>query len=281
MLFKDIKPFVRFVRQLKITENSVFPEYLPLDARLFYVLDGKGKIKVADRVITLPVGHALFINAGQRYTLLPCDVLYSAVNFDFTQNASQFTTPIPPVNTSLISRESVLSGVTFSDAEYFNSYYLFSDLHSLKRTMAQLENEYVKKLPFYQENTSSLLLTVLITLARTAEKRPSGESRLDIESIVDYIHKNYSQPLDNKTISKEFGFHPNYINSEFKNSLGISLHSYVLETKILKAVALMESDTLSISEISAVCGFCDSNYFSRYFKKIMGVSPTKYMKSGK
>lgn len=281
MLFKDIKPFVRFARQLRITENSIFPEYFPLDARLFYVLEGEGRIKVSDREIIIPVGCALFINAGQKYTLLPCNVLYSAINFDFTQSASHYNTPISPINTNLLTDEKTLSKVSFSDIECFNGYFLFTDLHSLKRTMTQLENEYVKKLPYYQENTSSLLLSVLIFLARKAERRPSRESRFDIERIVDYIHKNINSPLDNTTISKEFGFHPNYINAEFKNSLGVSLHSYVLETKILKAVTLMESESLSMAEISSICGFCDSNYFSRYFKKVMGVSPTKYMKSGK
>ncbi len=281
MEFKDIKPFVRFARQLEIKENSAFPEYFPLDARLFYVLNGEGKIKVGNDLLTLPTGSALFINAGVCYTLLPCSAVYSAVNFDFTFSFSHLTTPIPPVNTALATDEKPLERVSISDSVCFNEYSLFLNLHSLQQKMLRLENEYGKKLPFFQFECSYILSSVLITLARRAEQRLSKEKRFDIEQILEYIHAHYNEPIDNGTLSRVFNFHPNYINAEFKNSIGKSLHGYVLETRIMKAVGLMESGESSISEIAVKCGFSDSNYFSRYFKKVMGISPAKYMKNSK
>lgn len=58
-----------------------------------------------------------------------------------------------------------------------------------------------------------------------------------------------------------------------KKHIGKSLHSYILELRILKSISLMESGLTNISEIAHSCGFNDSNYFSRYFKKKTGISP--------
>ena len=41
----------------------------------------------------------------------------------------------------------------------------------------------------------------------------------------------------------------------------------------------MESGNSSISEIAALTGFSDTNYFTRYFKQIIGTTPGKYIQS--
>ena len=98
------------------------------------------------------------------------------------------------------------------------------------------------------------------------------------DEILEYIEMNYSKPIDNRFLGELFHFHPNYISAEFKRITGKSLHQFVLETRILNGVSLMESGYDNIKEISELTGFCDSNYFSRYFKKTMGISPINYIK---
>ena len=98
MHFKDIKPFARFVRRLEIDPLTALPEYIPLDARIFYVLSGEGHIRVNENEYTLPVGGLMYINAGIKYRLMPCKAVYLAVNFDFTQENCNVEIPIPPIN---------------------------------------------------------------------------------------------------------------------------------------------------------------------------------------
>lgn len=97
MLFEDINPFIRYARYLKIERHQKYNTTVPLDARLFFVLEGEGKIQLDDTVIELPIGSALFINSGIPYKIMPSDVLYLAYNFDFTDNHSNIEIPIPPV----------------------------------------------------------------------------------------------------------------------------------------------------------------------------------------
>ena len=280
MQFSDIKPFARYVRLLEVNKNTHYPEFFPLDARLFYTMEGCGKIIVGGKEISLPVGSILYINAGCRYQILSENVVFLAVNFDFTGAHAGSDTIFPPVNTRLLEKDTVpVECIHFSDVPCFDSFCFFEDFHSLQVELLRLEKEYSRRLPFHKQQSSYILASVLTAMARKSETRYSKEDRFNIERIIKYIHANLQNDVDNISIGKEFHFHPNYISAEFKRYTGQTLHQYVLNARILKATALMESGHAHISGIAKECGFSDANYFSRYFKKFMGISPTEYVRS--
>ena len=279
MEFCDIKPFARFVRTMKIDENADFPPYYPLDARLFYVIAGEGRIALDGRPMAMPPGSVLNINAGKQYHLLPCCATSLAVNFDFSSAHASLTTPIPPVNARLSAKVQPVERHAFADAPCFDTYCFFSDCHALQIKLIALEKEYARKLPFAAQECTYLLASVLTAIARRAEQRASKETRFDIEEIVKYIHGHLDGPLDNHLLGRQFQFHPNYISAEFKRCTGKPLHQYVLETRIISAAALMEAGNSDIGDIARQTGFSDHNYFSRYFKRVMGISPGKYIRT--
>lgn len=278
MLFKDIKPFARFVRRLEIDPLTALPEYIPLDARIFYVLSGEGHIRVNENEYTLPVGGLMYINAGIKYQLMPCKTVYLAVNFDFTQENCNVENPIPPIN-SMETDFKLLQEHAFEDAPCFNTHIFFEHFHSLAPLLTNLEDEYVKKLPFYRFEASNLLSCILTKIARRSESRPTPSSRLNIDHILTYINEHYAKDITNEVLSKEFNFHPNYISAEFKRQIGKPLHRYVLETRIYNAVSLIEAGQRNITELARLTGFSDANYFTRYFKLITGTTPARYIRT--
>ena len=279
MELKYINPFVRFSRVLSIRENTIFPEYCPIDARLFFVENGEGKIKVDDKIFVMPQNSLLFINSGQNYHHMPCNAVYNAINFDFTQNFSHFEEPIPPVNIKITSDKRPFEKITFTDAPQFDKYCFLQNRYSLHQHFIKINDAYEKKLPFYRLNTSIELSYILLKIAQEAEKRTQKIDGFNVEKVIDYIQNHYCEEINNTELSAMFHFHPNSINSEFKKHTGKSLHSYILELRILKSIAMMESGFTNIAEIAHSCGFSDSNYFSRYFKKKTGVNPEFCVKS--
>lgn len=275
----NISPFARFVRQLEIKPDSSFPAYIPLDARLFYVFKGEGIIGIGGEIHRLEQGSLIFVNAGYRYQLLPCNAVYLAVNFDFTSKNSHIDIPVAPANFESSADACPIEKVIFSDATCFNEYHILKDCHTLRSKLLRLEDEYAKKLPFYRNETSAILISILTYIARRSEERPPKEGRFDIDAVLTYINDHFSEPLDNVTLAKIFHFHPNYISAEFKRCTGKPLHQYILEARILNAVSLIESGHHDISQISTLTGFYDANYFSRYFKRVIGTSPGKYIKN--
>ena len=64
----------------------------------------------------------------------------------------------------------------------------------------------------------------------------------------------------------------------FKQELGTTFNSYLTEYRIKTAIKLMKKNEYKIYEISEMVGYKDSDYFTRIFKKVTGVTPKKYMK---
>lgn len=279
MLFSESRPFVRFARYMKTDESSNFPLSFPLDARLFYCVGGIGKIKIADDIKTLEESSVLIINSGCSYQIMPSRAEYIILNFDFTYNNSNIENPVNPINLLMEKSTKPIEKVEFEDAFNFNEFCLVTDSRSIHPKLQRIVKEYTRKLQYHNEQSSAILFTVLTNILRKSQSKIGVDGRFDINDIVKYINEHYNENLDNLTLSKKYHFHPNYISSEFKKHIGMPLHQYVLETRILMAVSIIESGNKNISEIARLVGFADSNYFTRYFKKIMGTTPGKYIKS--
>ena len=275
----EIKPFVRYVRYLNLTQNSYFDNVLPIDVRIFYVKEGIGKIRIKGTDFTVSKGGLIYINSWVEYTLLPSDVCFLAVNFDFTDNASEIFTPIPPIPVTDKEKYEPIEHTTFEDTVALNEYIVLPNSFSLEAALERLEKEYSKKSPYFIMKNSAQLTEILIEILRKNEFFYSSEMRFDAEKIAAYIQAHYYENIDNKALGEIFHFHPNYLSGEFCRYFGKPIHKYLLEQRILRAVALLESGSSNISEIAFSVGFSDANYFSRYFKKIMGVSPAKYIKN--
>ena len=62
----------------------------------------------------------------------------------------------------------------------------------------------------------------------------------------------------------------------FRHHVGHSPVDYLIRLRIGRAAEMLRRETARISEVSEAAGFTDSNYFSRQFHRVMGVSPRDY-----
>ncbi len=100
-----------------------------------------------------------------------------------------------------------------------------------------------------------------------------------IQTTLDYIDFHYSGELSLSSLAQMCSVSESYLSALFKKETGTTVTDYVNNTRIRQSLILLNSTKLSIGEISARCGFLDANYFSRTFKKILGLSPREYRSS--
>ncbi|UNY97872.1 AraC family transcriptional regulator [Zhouia spongiae] len=94
--------------------------------------------------------------------------------------------------------------------------------------------------------------------------------------IVDFLIENIDKPLGADEIAKKFNYSRSHLFNYFKKETGHSLMYYFNMKKIQKACEYLSYTDLSIKEISLKTGFQDQLYFSRVFKKYIGLSPRAY-----
>lgn len=133
-------------------------------------------------------------------------------------------------------------------------------------------------------NANMLSLSVLyytlsfINQGDTVPEKRDSEVFLMIE---DYISTHYrDSELSLKKLSEIFAYTEKYISYLFKREMNTGFKQYLTELRMQYAREMMKKGEKSIVCIAAECGYSDSLYFSRIFKKRMGITPTEYIKNG-
>ena len=93
-----------------------------------------------------------------------------------------------------------------------------------------------------------------------------------LRSILHYINEHYAEPLSLRSLSREFGYSPQYFSKLFHKYMRINLTEYVNIARVNQAKRLLESKK-SIAEIAFECGFGSTPSFYRAYKKVFGSLP--------
>lgn len=97
-----------------------------------------------------------------------------------------------------------------------------------------------------------------------------------------YIHQHCDEKLSVHEIAGSLHISLNHFIRLFKYMLGVTPQKYIQTYRIKQAAAAIKQASsgapLSIAEIAAGSGFSDANYFTRCFKKVMGMTPSQYQK---
>ncbi len=101
-----------------------------------------------------------------------------------------------------------------------------------------------------------------------------------IRDAMEYIRNNYSREISLDDVSRQVNISPYYFSKIFKEESGLNFIEYLTNIRIDKAKELLSETDMSIKEVCATCGYTDPNYFSRSFKKNVGVTPTEYKERG-
>lgn len=122
--------------------------------------------------------------------------------------------------------------------------------------------------------------TILSLIDEYLDARPLNRSADDevtlARDVLNYIDRNYNQPLTIKSLSSHFFISADYLSHLVKNETGYSPISYMLSRRIGEAQRLLLSTMLPISRIAELTGYANINHFTAAFKKKIGISPSHY-----
>lgn len=93
-----------------------------------------------------------------------------------------------------------------------------------------------------------------------------------------YINQHLSENLRLEDVAEKFFFSPSYFGVVFKEKTGESFTSYLTTARISKAKELLCDISYSVDMVAASVGFNDRRYFTKIFKKEVGVTPKEYRK---
>ena len=148
----------------------------------------------------------------------------------------------------------------------------------VKNASKQVKNifERAEKLKPNESFSDQLLLDqlakeLLIRLSGVNSQRYSSR----LTEILKYIEQNYAHDLSLSAIAKEFSLSDSYVARIFKRELDCKPSEYVNNIRVSVAETLLSTTNMSVGEISERVGYSDVYYFSKIFKKIVGIPPSR------
>jgi len=158
-----------------------------------------------------------------------------------------------------------------------------TQLEHIKEQLKAMFEEYAKQ----SKGMKTFLLTNFLMLA--LELSHQYELNLDLnqhqydhlENAVSYLEKHYAEHISIDLLAKQSNLSPRQFSRLFSKIYQDSPGNYLLHFRIQKAKSLLYNYKLSIAEVAYQCGFNDSNYFSRQFHRIIGVTPSVFRKQNR
>jgi len=102
------------------------------------------------------------------------------------------------------------------------------------------------------------------------------KSLIKLNALLDYIHLNYARKITGADIEQSFDCNFDYMNRVFSQVTGHTITKYINQVRINHAKELLDATHLSIGEVGYQVGLEDPYYFSKVFKKYVGMSPSEY-----
>ncbi len=149
--------------------------------------------------------------------------------------------------------------------------------------LEQIHLEMETKTPGWRESSILHLGRMLIELNKSMSDLGAAASAayLDIEDLSAYLTEHYGEEFSLNDLANLCGYLPGNLSRAFKEVAGRPLFSYINDIRIEKSCGLLKRTDMTVLEISFAVGYNNVSFFNRYFRKLMGSSPTEYRKMSK
>lgn len=121
-----------------------------------------------------------------------------------------------------------------------------------------------------------LFITLLGELFDSSKKQFADDGSVLAEQIMEYIRQNHAEATTIARIASRFGLDRRRLAELFERYVGMTPSNYLIECRILKAKELLRTCSCPVKQIAECVGYSDSLYFSKAFKKRIGLSPSEF-----
>ena len=128
--------------------------------------------------------------------------------------------------------------------------------------------------PWKEERLFELINTAIENVRSMQKTDSIVHSQKDV--IKDYIDRNYKKDISAKDVAGILGYSDVYFSKVFKQLFDDNFINYLTKIRIDRAKVLLKDVSFNIKEVGKSVGYADSNYFTKVFKRSIGISPSEY-----
>ncbi len=155
----------------------------------------------------------------------------------------------------------------------------FTQVSELVKELAAVVSD---KEPGYRVLAKGLFMQLVIMLSKCYSNTPEADSDttdlLRLGDAIAYIERNYPEKISSEKLARLAHMSVRTFQRTFQQSMQMTPSDYITQVRVRNAAHLLKESDFPVTEIALDCGFSDSNYFSRIFRRTMGMPPSQYRK---
>lgn len=225
-----------------------------------------------ERFIYLTKGSGDFFVNSQRLSAKEKDMLYlpeeTAYRSLWTQNSEYMVI-------DLLLHDVDSRPIRFGDTPRL----LFNDSHGTYRgLLEELAEKEESNGPFDWLERLSLSFRLLCEIARDTKGSNPSENEQRIQTALSYLQNNFTEQFSVDVLAKMCCLSTGRFRRIFADCVGMTPVEYRNKLRIQKAVSLLKTGSVTVSEAAVASGVNDMKYFSKLFKREIGISPGAFRK---
>ncbi len=256
----QIQPVVRIANYHDVAPLHCWPQRTIPDLQLIFIVKGHFEYNQGDQSVSAGRGDVLWIEPGQVHTLCHMD--------------SHSTGTISGIHLELIPTGSWTAGdyrlsqapervTQANDSAYLGERF---------RRMAQVFGNY---LPQRDLLLSTMAREVVLLLLGHWQQPATANLSPRMAEMLHFIRANLQGSLSRQQLALAFGVSPEHINLLFRRELGTTPSAVINRERVMLAYRLIHEQGKSVKEAAYAAGYQDPFYFSRVFKRILGIPPSQ------
>lgn len=149
--------------------------------------------------------------------------------------------------------------------------------------IVRLQDELAKGAPGHRFMACAHLMELIGFLSRcySRAEHPEAKSLMHFGEVMSHIERRFAERLTVRQLAGMAHMSESSLTRMFRRVTGRSPMDHVIRVRMARAAELLARGDVRITEAAFQCGFNDSNYFSRQFRKVMGVTPREYRARGR
>ena len=258
-IFHTDKDFPVIFHLDTLAKDDFFISHWSKNIELLYVTEGEIIATIDEERICASVGDIVIINS---------DMVHHVASV--TECSSYYCL--------IIDKALCIESKLYSEEFLLQS--LVTDSYTAE-VFEKIISEYSRSEKYYKTAIKAYTMLLLTHLYRSFStqgkelKVKTHTTHIDtVRKCITYIQENYAEPISLDELSLAVGYSKYYLLHSFKRVTGSTIVAYLNLFRCLMARDLI-TDGKGMKEVATLCGFQNLSYFTRTYKKFMGVSPSQ------
>lgn len=150
--------------------------------------------------------------------------------------------------------------------------------NKVKKIVLAAIDEYEHDTPAKKTLLFAYFLQIVVILSRYYGTTPKEKESEGISAAAAYMERHFNENITNEKLLEISHYSQRHFIRLFTECYHTSPHKYLQNIRMRQACILLSQTDKSITEIASCCGFNDSNFFTRVFKRQMNITPREYRK---